>query len=410
MPQYGIKPSDHPQGGWYTTAEDAAIFMMAHLNSGSYQNGRILKPETAKLMQEYQVYIQPDAPVMAYGFEASMFPQYDRGQRVVGKGGDTLGFSSAMWLLPEHNLGFFVSVNGSNGMVREELYKNFMGTFLPDISKKKQPLNTPKEQLSPFEGTYADLRLESWKSAITATNNGQLTMEDTLLGNIVFTQTGSMTFVDGHGQELVFKANEEGLPHYFKYKNVGYSVRTEKKLFKDVKEDHKYAPYIYTLQDFNVFKEDLELFRPEEQITRGEFVAYFVRLLKLPLSANPSVFTDAKGHKLEKEIQTAAELGLIKGMENGSFAPDQALARQEAAAILYRFLQLQGAGLAPAAQVEELPSAWAADAVNMIILAGFFGPEVIANTNGKLTYRPKDAMLRKEAAATLAKLVQIPGQ
>src|SRR5690606_848395 len=36
MPQYGIKPSDHPQGGWYTTAEDAASFMLAHLNKGSF--------------------------------------------------------------------------------------------------------------------------------------------------------------------------------------------------------------------------------------------------------------------------------------------------------------------------------------------------------------------------------------
>lgn len=410
MPQYGVKPSDFPQGGWYTTAEDAAIFMMAQLNKGSYQGVRILKPETAELMQKYHVFIQPDTPVMAYGFEASMFPQYDRGQRVLTKGGDIMGFSSCMWLLPEHNLGFFVSVNTNNGTVREELYRDFMKTFMPDISTKKQPLGTPAAELKKFEGTYRDLRIESWKSKIAAADAGKLTMEDAMFGQVEFTQTGPMTFVDKDGIELVFKANDDGVPQYFKYRNIGYSTRSEEKAYADVSSDSQYAPFIQTLQGFNIFKEEQDRFRPEEAVTRGEYIAYFVRLLKLPLSSNPSLFSDMAGHRLEKEVQTAAELGLVNGLSVGSFAPDRALTRQEAAVIVHRLLLLQGAGVGPQMPMKEKPADWAADAVNMMLLTGFFGPEVKRGEDGSWDYRPQADMLRKEAAAMLAKLVQIPSQ
>jgi len=410
LPQYSIKPSDHPQGGWYTTAEDAAIFMMVHLNKGSYEGVQILKPETAELMQQYQVYIQPESPVMAFGFEASMFPQYDRGQRVISKGGDTLGFSSAMWLLPEHQIGFFISVNGNNGLVREEFYRDFMSSFIPDISVKKEALETPEAELKIFEGNYMDLRLESWKSKISVAGAGKLAMEDSLYGNIEFIQTGPMTFVDSNGRELVFKANDSGEPQYFKYLNVGYSMRVDEKTYSDVPQDAEYAPFIYTLRDFNVFKEEADVFRPDEAITRGEYLSYFVRLLKLPLSPNPSSFEDTKGHVFEHEIQTGAELGLVNGRSGGSYAPDQALTREEAALMIYRLLKLQGAGVAPGATYNEAPSEWAADAVNMMLYAGFFGPEVTVNDNGQWNYRPHDIMLRKEAAALLATLVQIPQQ
>ncbi|MCM3633441.1 serine hydrolase [Paenibacillus camelliae] len=409
-PQYSIKPSDHPHGGWYTTAADAAIFMMAHLNEGSYQGVRILKPETAKLMQEYQVYIQPGKPVMAYGFEASMYPQYDNGQRVIAKGGDILGFSSYMWLLPEHEIGVFVNVNGNNGMIREELYREFMQTFIPNIGEQHQQLNTSQEELAKFEGTYTDLRLDNWRSKIKVTGDGKLSMEDTMLGNIEFTQVDPMTFIDDEERELVFKNNAAGEPHYFKYRNVGYSIRIEEKIYADVANDHVYAPYIYDLQSFNIFEDVQELFRPDDVITRGEYVAYFIRLLKLPLSESEAMFVDTKGHKLEKEIQTALELGLLKGMPGGSFAPDEPLKRQEAAAIVYRLMQLQGAGVAPQAKLKDTPSPWAADAVNMMLLAGFYGPEVSVDEDGDWNYRPQDTMLRKEAAAMLAKLVQVPQQ
>jgi len=408
-PAYGVKPSDLPQGGWYTTAEDAAIFMLAHLNKGTYNGKQILSAETAELMQQYQVYIQPDVPVMAYGFEASMFTNYDQGQRVLFKGGDILGFSSLMWLLPEHEIGVFLSTNVNSG-VRELLYQQFMEKFIPDISTPKTPLHTAVEKLKAFEGSYMDLRTEGWKSTITAAGAGKLQMVDTLLGTIQFTQVGPMTFIDHAGVELVFKQDEYGVPQYFKYKNIGYSQRLEINSYQDVPADSIYAPAINNLVTYNLFKEDTETFRPDETITRAEFVAYFMRLLKLPPSSAATLFSDMKDHPLSQEVQAAAELGLTNGLPNGYFMPDQGMTRQEAAVIIYRLMQLQGVGQVPPVPLKEQPSPWASDAVNMMITAGFIGPEITVDEDGLWNYKPHDKLLRKEAAAMLDKIVQMPQQ
>src|SRR5690606_20312177 len=155
---------------------------------------------------------------------------------------------------------------------------DFMNAFIPDIHNEKEQLNTPVAELKKFEGTFIDLRLEAWKSVIQASGDGKLMMEDTLFGKIEFVQVGTMTFVDTEGRELIFKGSASDLPHYFKYRNVGYSVRSEEKLFADVPKDHAYAAAIYSLRDFNIFKDVAESFRPEDNITRAEFVAYFMRL------------------------------------------------------------------------------------------------------------------------------------
>jgi len=408
-PAYGVKPSDLPQGGWYTTAEDAAIFMLAHLNKGTYDGKKILSAETAELMQQYQVYIQPDVPVMAYGFEASMFSNYDQGQRALFKGGDILGFSSLMWLLPEHEIGVFLSTNVNSG-VRELLYQQFMEEFIPDVQAPKTSLNTTVEELKAFEGSYMDLRIEGWKSTITATGAGKLQMIDTLLGTVEFKQVGPMTFIDPAGAELVFKQDESGVPQYFKYKNIGYSQRIEAMNYQDVPTDSIYAPAINNLVTYNIFREDTETFRPDEAITRAEFVAYFMRLLKLPPSTAATLFSDMKDHPLSQEVQAAAELGLTNGLPNGSFMPEQGMTRQEAAVIIYRLMQLQGAGQVPPVPLKEQPSPWASDAVTMMITAGFIGPEITVDEDGRWNYKPHDKLLRKEAAAMLNQLVQMPQQ
>ena len=67
-----------------TTAADAAKFMIAHLNDGQGNAGRILKPETARLMREPLFRHDPKVSAMCYGF----MEEHRNGQRMVGHGGD----------------------------------------------------------------------------------------------------------------------------------------------------------------------------------------------------------------------------------------------------------------------------------------------------------------------------------
>ena len=100
-----------PAGGLSASGLDMARFMIAHLQNGAYDGNRILKEETA--LQMHSPLYSPDARLdgMAHGF----FYNVINGQKVISHGGDTMLFHSYLGLLPEKNVGIFISTNGTTG-------------------------------------------------------------------------------------------------------------------------------------------------------------------------------------------------------------------------------------------------------------------------------------------------------
>ncbi len=78
-------------------------------------------------------------------------------------------------------------------------------------------------------------------------------------------------------------------------------------------------------------------FRPDEKITRAEFVTILARILELE-SQTENPFSDTQGHWAEETISAMAQAGYVKGYGD-VFKPDQTISRQEAAAIFYRVYQ-----------------------------------------------------------------------
>ena len=65
-----------------------------------------------------------------------------------------------------------------------------------------------------------------------------------------------------------------------------------------------------------------------------------------PTEAAVSLFNDIKGHSAEEAIEQAALLGIFNGYQStGSFKPENALTRAQAASIVVRSLQLPVARL-----------------------------------------------------------------
>ena len=114
-----------PAGSSATTAEDISHFMFAHLQNGEYNGVHILKPETVALMHSAQFGVNPNLPKMCLGF----YEQTRNGHRMVGHGGDTQFFHSDLYLMPDQNLGFFVSFN-SAGRGETEQRTNLFNAFL----------------------------------------------------------------------------------------------------------------------------------------------------------------------------------------------------------------------------------------------------------------------------------------
>lgn len=78
-------------------------------------------------------------------------------------------------------------------------------------------------------------------------------------------------------------------------------------------------------------------FAPQSPITRAEFATICARF-DTGTSSGPQTFTDIKGHWAEKYIQRAAELGWIKGFEDGTFRPDTYITRAQAMTMINRVL------------------------------------------------------------------------
>ncbi|HLF91431.1 MAG TPA: serine hydrolase domain-containing protein, partial [Anaerolineales bacterium] len=140
-----------PAGSLFTTAPDIAQFMIAHLEDG----GSILSPATAAEMHRQHFTQHPALPGFAYGF----YEHFENGRRALLHGGDLTGFSSLLFLLPDENVGFFVSVNTSlnplNGTdLREPLISAFLDEFFPTPAGATTPEPIPLPDLARFVGKY----------------------------------------------------------------------------------------------------------------------------------------------------------------------------------------------------------------------------------------------------------------
>ena len=147
----------NPAGGISSTGADMARFMIAHLNGGAGEGGRIMAPETAAQMHSPLFAPHSAIPPILHGFYRS-----DRnGQVVFGHGGDANQFHSNMSLLPEHDLGVFVSFNSDPGaMARSNLVPAFIDHFFPR-EHLGPPVDPVEDDLASYDGEYVPLRTNS---------------------------------------------------------------------------------------------------------------------------------------------------------------------------------------------------------------------------------------------------------
>lgn len=120
------------------------------------------------------------------------------------------------------------------------------------------------------------------------------------------------------------------------------SVRDSKLLttntYADVPSDHWANTAISTMTGLGIVQGyNSTTFEPSAPITRAQFAAICARF-DTGKSSGTQTFTDIKGHWAEKYIERAAELGWIKGFEDGTFRPDTYITRAQAMTMINRVL------------------------------------------------------------------------
>jgi len=222
----------NPAGSLSACATDMAKFMIAHLQNGQFGGQRILKEETALFMHSRLFAHDPRVAGNAHGFWEADF----NGLHMIEHGGDTIYFHSQLALIPEKNLGWFVSYNSPNGPSRGELFDAFLNRYYPSATPPAEVKASPDtaKRLKQVSGTYGVTR-RSYKTyeklmALVTTLKATPTKEGHLLlslpegtGERQYVEVEPFVFqqLEGH-DKLVFKADaggrityafSDGIPH-----------------------------------------------------------------------------------------------------------------------------------------------------------------------------------------------------
>ncbi|SDP04887.1 ZU5 domain-containing protein [Paenibacillus sp. yr247] len=81
-------------------------------------------------------------------------------------------------------------------------------------------------------------------------------------------------------------------------------------------------------------------FKPDNNITRAEFVSIIVKAFKLK-EQEGKVFADTVSHWAKKLIATAAANGIISGYSDTTFGPNDPITREQMAAIIVKAVQIE---------------------------------------------------------------------
>lgn len=137
-------------------------------------------------------------------------------------------------------------------------------------------------------------------------------------------------------------------------------------------------------------------FRPDNTISRAEFVSLVNRAFGKQNSASTSTFKDVEASDwFYKEVAAAQAAGYISGYEDGTFRPNDPVTRQEAASIVFRLLKLEKTSAQVYFKDADSISQWARDAVYSV------AAKKVMNGYPDATFRPFGMITRAETLVML---------
>jgi len=210
-----------PVGGVSSSARDMAKLMIAFLHDGRLGDARIISEATAREMREPLFRHADGVNPALHGF----MDMSQGGQRVIGHGGDTFWFHTLFALLPEHDVGVFVSYNTENGSAgRAKFIEAFLDRFFPVPDPEPiAPDPAAAGRLKKFAGAY---RVDRYSHSdftkvavavnpltVSVTEDG--TLKTSATGSTEFAETGDDAFraVDGR-EPLAFREDADGRVEY----------------------------------------------------------------------------------------------------------------------------------------------------------------------------------------------------
>lgn len=177
--------------------------------------------------------------------------------------------------------------------------------------------------------------------------DGTRTMECTFCGKTEKTVTPALGHLSTAKEKTVTKtatATRDGEASLL-CERCGAAFETEilPAVFKDTNPDEFYADALdvcYAAKIVNGMEKDK--FYPDFELSRAMLVTMLYNTEGKPKVAKAADFSDVPVAQYYFEpVSWAQENGIVDGYEDGTFAPDRSITRQETATILYRYIKLK---------------------------------------------------------------------
>ncbi|WP_163882692.1 S-layer homology domain-containing protein [Paenibacillus favisporus] len=343
---------------------------------------------------------------------------------VIGFPGTGEDSGAPSWSIPdEYFLRFGSPSNTSNFSRVSDVYWISGG-----LGETTSPSIAATNGLVPYSpnGLFGDPTIPAERK-ITPSQRGTLTLgfnpnvvDDAGYTVTVFRYTDKREW-ENIGGEVDSKAHTVTVP----FDEFGYyMVMKMSRSYSDI-TNHQWARNVLNALYSKGFMNSLrfEQFGADDQTSRGEFATLLVKGLNLPLNYdNNNTFTDlvptAKFTTWDyAHIETAARAGIVSGLSDGIFAPDQPLTREQAAVMIARALKLKLAvtdqKLKDAMAKQFLDSGkidpYALASIQAVVKAGIMSGSPVTQPGQKkpqYNFNPKSNMTRAEAGKIAVELLK----
>ena len=171
--------------------------------------------------------------------------------------------------------------------------------------------------------------------------------------------------------------------------------------FSDVKTDDWHYEYVKYINEKNLMKGISETeFAPNNTVTRAMFVTVLYRLEKEPAAIKADFGDVLQGVYYEDAVGWAVQNGIVNGVSETEFAPDNTITREQMATIIHRYMKFKGIDIsldenADTTSFEDFEniSDYAKDAFKFACSKG-----IISGTS-QTTLAPKESATRAQMAA-----------
>ena len=186
---------------------------------------------------------------------------------------------------------------------------------------------------------------------------------------------------------------------------INVFAKTSKENGKDINKENEIQIY-EKLNSLGCIWET-NSYEGQKNVTRGEFASLLNKFLGSGISnKNNTSDMDKDNDKFYQEVQIAVEKGVMHIYDDGSFAPDKNITREQMALIIYRYAKMKNHDISGTSNLKSFTdtkdiSEWALDAIKWANSVN------LINGTSDNTLSPKNTTTRAQVATILMRFCEI---